>query len=87
MPSHDLDALSTADPATAPKATEPQAANQPTSQESQIRSLHQQLQSALQEIGSLRQRALAESQSQASLSGLEAESGPTGTLWPFRQDR
>lgn len=48
------------------------------SPDSEIQSLHQQLQSALTEIGNLRQRALAESQSQASLSGLEAESGSAG---------
>ena len=80
MPSHDLDTRSTADPpATSLEATASLAANQPVSQELQIRYLHQQLQSALQEIGTLRQRALAESQSQASLSGLD-ESVP-GTPW------
>lgn len=50
------------------------------SQESQIKSLHEQLQSALAEIGSLRQRALAESHSHASLSALEAESSSAGTM-------
>lgn len=40
-----------------------------------IQSLHKQLQSAIDEIGILRQRALAESQSQASLSGLDSDPG------------
>ena len=40
-----------------------------------IQSLHKQLQSAIDEIGVLRQRALAESQSQASLSGLDTDPG------------
>ena len=54
------------------------AADASPSQDSQIKSLHEQLKSALTEICSLRQRALAESQSHASLSALEAEAGSTG---------
>ena len=45
----------------------------------QIQELHTQLQSALKEIGALRQRALAESHSQASLAGNGAESAVAGT--------
>ena len=45
----------------------------------QIQELHTQLQSALKEIGTLRQRALAESHSQASLAGTGAESVVAGT--------
>ena len=54
------------------------AADASPSQDSQIKSLHEQLQSALIEIGNLRQRALVESQSHASLSALEAEAGSAG---------
>ena len=61
-----------------PPSTDSSAADASSSQDSQIQSLHQQLQSALSEIGKLRQRALAESQSYASLSGLEADF--TGTM-------
>ena len=45
---------------------------------SQMQTLHKQLQSALKEIGMLRQQALAESQSQTSLSGLDGEPGVSG---------
>ena len=47
--------------------------------------LHKQLQSALEEIGMLRQRALAESQSQASLSGLDTQPGTSGICIGFRR--
>lgn len=56
------------------------AADASPSQDSQIKSLQEQLQSALTEIGDLRQRALAESQSHASLSALQAESGSAGAV-------
>jgi len=62
----------------------PQAAESPADK-SHIQSLHKQLQSALEEIGMLRQRALAESQSQASLSGLDAEPGTSGMCIGFRR--
>ncbi len=62
----------------------PQAAESPADK-SHIQSLHKQLQSALEEIGMLRQRALAESQSQASLSGLDAEPGTSGMCFGFRR--
>ena len=45
---------------------------------SQMQTLHKQLQSALKEIGMLRQQALAESQSHTSLSGLDGEPGVSG---------
>ena len=61
-------------------AAEPQSSQATTSgngesseQAFQIQSLHSQLQTALEEIGKLRQRALAESQSQQSLSGLDGD--------------
>lgn len=55
-----------------PSATESPA------DKSHIQALHKKLQSALEEIGMLKQRALAESQSQASLSGLDTEPGTSG---------
>lgn len=45
----------------------------------QIQELHAQLQTALAEIGTLRQRAVAESHSQASLAGNGAEPSVTGS--------
>ena len=77
MPSHGPDA---------PPFTVTTAADTAPSQDSQIRSLHEQLQSALTEIGNLRQRALAESQCHASLSALEAESASAGAV-PFSLQR
>ncbi|DBA88737.1 hypothetical protein WJX77_009059 [Trebouxia sp. C0004] len=63
------------------QASMPPAAESPADK-FHIQALHKQLQSALEEIGKLRQRALAESQSQASLSGLDAEPGTSGdNLW------
>ncbi|KAA6418414.1 MAG: hypothetical protein FRX49_11574 [Trebouxia sp. A1-2] len=59
-----------------PSATESPA------DKSHIQALHKKLQSALEEIGMLKQRALAESQSQASLSGLDTEPGTSGdNVW------
>ena len=52
---------------------------------SHIQALLKQLQSALEEIGMLRQRALAESQSQASLSGLDTQPGTSGICIGFRR--
>lgn len=69
----------------APSTGSGAAADASPSQDSQIKSLHEQLQSALTEIGNLRQRALAESQSHASLSALEAESGSAGAVQLHRQ--
>lgn len=69
-------------------AAEPQSSQATTSgngelseQGSQIQSLHSQLQSALEEIDKLRQRALAESQSHQSLSGLEGDPFEEGNIW------
>ncbi|KAL3149605.1 hypothetical protein ABBQ32_002374 [Trebouxia sp. C0010 RCD-2024] len=63
-----------------PTSTIPGADASPL-QDSQIQSLHQQLQSALAEISHLRQRAIAESQSQTSLTGLDAEPGSAESVW------
>ncbi len=60
----------------------PPAAKSPADK-SHIQALHKQLQSALEEIGMLRQRALAEIQSQASLSGLDTQPGTSGMCIGF----
>ena len=56
----------------------PEAVNS-SPEKQQIQELHIQLQSALKEIGTLRQRAVAESHSQASLAGDGAESAVAGS--------
>ena len=73
------------DPDASGASTVSGAADAPPSQDSQIKSLHEQLQSALTEIGNLRQRALAESQSHANLSALEAENGSAGAVQLYQR--